>query len=389
MPMRATRAAQRSWAIRRICFTAAVLLLMSVLAGGESRACTGTECFEIWSTQPGGGALTIYFDFTHRKIQTFGPVCFNGDCLYSSSDNGFITTTPPPADGYFSLADGTNVSLEIVSIDPAITVNVSGKNLVNPGDTILLGAAPTLHVHPTWEITVPEGTALGDYPLSFKLATPASPPYADSEVFSVTLTDLPTPTPNQPTATPTATPHSSCPGDCDGDGVVTIAELVSCVSAALGTGPVCAAADLDDDGKIEISEIIAAVNSVLTGCPATPTATPTFPATLDAIQANIFSPRCALPSCHDSATHVENLDLSAGNAAAQLVGVSPATGAAQARGLLRVDPGDPSNSFLVIKLTGPPLLSSDEGLRMPETGAPLSDAEIAVVSQWIAGLPKP
>jgi len=392
--MRATRAAQRSWAIRRISFTAAVLVLISVLAG-KSRACVGTECFEIWSTQSGGGALTIYFDFAGRKIQTFGPLCFNGDCLYSSSDNGFITTTPAPADGYFSLADGTDVSLEIVAIDPAVTVNVSGQNLVNPGDTILLGAAPTLHVHPTWEITVPENTSLGDYPLSFKLTTPASPPYADSQVFSVTLTDLPTPTPNQPTpsatptATPTATPHSACPGDCNGDGIVTIAEIVSCVSAALGTGPVCAAADLDDDGKIEIGEIIAAVNSVLSGCPATPTATPTLPATLDAIQANIFSPRCALPSCHDAATQVENLDLSAGHAYAQLVGVSPVTGAAQARGLLRVDPGNPNNSFLLIKLTGPPLLSADEGLRMPETGAPLNDGEIAVISEWIAGLPKP
>jgi hypothetical protein len=371
------------------------VLAVALLCGGTSQACTGPECFEIWSTEAGGGALTIYFEFANKKIQTFGPLCVNGDCLYSSSDNGFITTTPPPADGYFSLADGTNVSLEIVNIDPAVSVHISGQNLVNAGDAILLGAAPALHVHPTWQIKVPEGTALGDYALSFKLITPASPPYADSQVFSVTLTDLPTPTPNQPTptstpsATPTATPHSACPGDCNGDGVVTIAELVSCVSAALGTGPVCAAADLNDDGKIGITEIIAAVNSVLTGCPATPTATPTLPATLDAIQSSIFSPRCALPSCHDAATHVQDLDLSAGHALAQLVGVSPTTEAANARNLRRVDPGHPSNSFLLIKLTGPPLLTPDEGLRMPETGAPLSDAEIARIGEWIAGLPTP
>jgi hypothetical protein len=147
-----------------------------------------------------------------------------------------------------------------------------------------------------------------------------------------------------------------------------MAELVSCVAAALGEGVACTAVDTNHDGRAEISEIVAAVNAALNGCPATPTPTATVPATLDSIQTGIFSPRCALPGCHDAATHVENLDLSAGSARGQLVGVAPATDVASAKGLLRVDAGNPDNSFLLIKVEGPQLLTADERLPIQEPG---------------------
>jgi hypothetical protein len=360
---------------------------LAVLAGGTSQACVGTECMEIWSTHPGGGALTIYWDFAHQKIQTAKSFCASGKCLYSTIDNGFITTTPPPADGYYSLVDGTSVSFEVVAIDPVVSVHINGVALAMPGDTELLGTSPTLHVHPSWQITVPDGTPPADYPLSFKLTT-SSVLYTDDTVFDVVVTNLPTPTPNEPTpsSTPTvtATPTPACPGDCNGDGTVTVAELVSCVAAALGEGIVCAAVDTNHDDTVEISELIAGVNAALNGCPAAPTPTATLPPTLDAIQTTIFSPRCAIPSCHDAATHVENLNLSAGSAYGQLVGVAPATDVARLKGLLRVDAGHPDNSFLLLKLEGSPALSSDEGLRMPETGSPLSTAEIQLITAWIA-----
>ncbi len=348
---------------------------------------------EIWSTQPGGGALTIYWDFAHKKIQTAGSFCADGQCLYSTIDNGFITTLPPPADGYYPLVDGVDVTFEIVAIDPAVTVHINGVTVAHPGDTELLGTSPTLHTHPAWEITIPEGTPLMDYPLSFKLTTTSSL-YADSDDFSVIVTDQPTPTPvaPTPTATPTTTPTVAvppCPGDCNGDGVVSVAEIVSAVAAALGEGAACAAVDVNRDDIVSVAEIIAAVNAALNGCPAVATPTATLPPTLDAIQTAIFSPRCALPTCHDAATHVENLDLTAGSAYAQLVSVPPATEVAQLRGYLRIDAGNPDNSFLLIKITGPPLLTADEGLRMPETGASLSDGEIQVIHDWIAQGAKP
>lgn len=89
----------------------------------------------------------------------------------------------------------------------------------------------------------------------------------------------------------------------------------------------------------------------------------------------------AIPGCHDSSGQDADLTLDADHAYAQLVGVQPSNGTASAAGLLRVDPGHPENSFLLVKLNGP---SKDEGLRMPETGAPLAPAQIQLIHDWIA-----
>jgi hypothetical protein len=369
------------------CLLAAVASI--VCLPRSARACVGTDCMEIWSTAANGGALTVYWDFAHKVVQTF-PFCLNGQCLDSTIDPGFITTEPAPDGSFYSLADGTNVTIEIVAIDSAATLQVNGVALAKPGDAALLGTAPTLHTHPSWQLSLPEGT-LGNYSLSYKLTTD-SPLYSESAVYAVTLTNLPTPTPSAPTpsATPTATPTQSapaCPGDCNGDGKVTVDELVRAVSGALGTGTACSADDLDGDGTISITELVAAVNAALNGCPATPTPTAsmrptaTFPPTLDNIQRTIFSPRCAIPTCHDAAEKAGNLNLSAGSAYDQLVGVPPTVDTARAAGFLRVDPGKPENSFLIVKLDGPP---PGEGSRMPLTGTLLTDAEVQLISDWIA-----
>jgi len=63
------------------------------------------------------------------------------------------------------------------------------------------------------------------------------------------------------------------------------------------------------------------------------------------------------------------------------VGVPPTVDTARAAGFLRVDPGKPENSFLIVKLDGPP---PGEGSRMPLTGALLTDAEVQLISDWIA-----
>lgn len=64
-----------------------------------------------------------------------------------------------------------------------------------------------------------------------------------------------------------------------------------------------------------------------------------------------------------------------------LVGVPPQNAAALNAGLLRVDPGHPDNSFLVIKLAGPPPI---EGGQMPLGKPALSDAQMQLVRDWIS-----
>ena len=122
--------------------------------------------------------------------------------------------------------------------------------------------------------------------------------------------------------------------------------------------------------------------------PASATPPPTTPGAVsfDTIQTTIFNVRCLSAGCHNSTDRQGNLVLVADVSYANLVNVVPFNSAAQARGLLRVKPGDPDHSFLLIKLTGPP--SSDEGSRMPLTPPFLSDADIMLVRDWIlAGAP--
>jgi hypothetical protein len=115
---------------------------------------------------------------------------------------------------------------------------------------------------------------------------------------------------------------------------------------------------------------------------ATTTSTPTFnaDATLANIQTQIFSPTCTDQFCHGAQSPANDLSLAASVSHEQLVGVLSVNFAAQQAGLLRVKPGDPDNSFLIIKLTNPTPL---QGLLMPSGKPPLSAAQIQLIRDWI------
>ena len=111
----------------------------------------------------------------------------------------------------------------------------------------------------------------------------------------------------------------------------------------------------------------------------TPTGTPALSFAL--IQTTIFNTTCATQFCHDASTKSGNLDLEAGVSYGQLVDVVPDNANARNAGLLRVDPGNAANSFLLVKVQGPP---PGQGGRMPLGQPKLSDAQIALINQWIA-----
>jgi hypothetical protein len=68
--------------------------------------------------------------------------------------------------------------------------------------------------------------------------------------------------------------------------------------------------------------------------------------------------------------------LSAGNAHGNLVNVS----SQEVPDLLRVEPGNPDDSYLVRKIEGGPNII---GERMPRGRPPLSDAQIQRIRAWI------
>jgi hypothetical protein len=92
-------------------------------------------------------------------------------------------------------------------------------------------------------------------------------------------------------------------------------------------------------------------------------------ATFSSIQANVFSPTCALSGCHGGS---QNPNLSAGNAYNNLVNKASALDPS----MVLVKPGDSSNSFLM------KLLRGDGTSVMPPSGK-LSSAKIDSIALWI------
>jgi hypothetical protein len=97
-------------------------------------------------------------------------------------------------------------------------------------------------------------------------------------------------------------------------------------------------------------------------------------ADLASIEANVFTPICS--RCHIGAGAPEGLQLDAAHAYDLLVGVP----SVEDPSLLRVKPGAPDDSYMVLKIQGSPGIV---GVRMPFGGPYLSQATIDVIRQWI------
>lgn len=97
----------------------------------------------------------------------------------------------------------------------------------------------------------------------------------------------------------------------------------------------------------------------------------TGPATFTQVQETIFAVSCASSGCHGGGAWP---NLAAGQAYDNIVRVE------SSRGIALVEPGDPANSYLYLKL----LADADiEGVRMPPGGPYLTPAALATVRDWI------
>ncbi len=104
--------------------------------------------------------------------------------------------------------------------------------------------------------------------------------------------------------------------------------------------------------------------------------------TLSANVQPIFTSNCATIGCHvgtDAPPIGQGMDLSAGNAFSNIVGVQSAEAS-----LLRVNPGNPDQSYLVNKIEGTQNSVGGSGGRMPLGRSALPASQIATIRSWIA-----
>lgn len=105
------------------------------------------------------------------------------------------------------------------------------------------------------------------------------------------------------------------------------------------------------------------------------------PPTLGLLQSDIFTPKCS--GCHSGvgSTLPGVQNLTDGNTYASVVGVA----SIEQSSLMRIQPGDPDNSYLVHKVEGGPAIT---GVQMPAAGGLLTQTQIGWILAWVtAGAP--
>jgi hypothetical protein len=126
--------------------------------------------------------------------------------------------------------------------------------------------------------------------------------------------------------------------------------------------------------------MLLAVALAAAGCgtrksPTEPADAPDPTATFSRVQAQIFTPSCALSGCHAGAAPMLRLDLGAGKAYAQIVGVRSTESAR-----VRIAPGDPAGSYMVSKVQGDATIA---GSRMPFGGPYLPPDKEKLLVDWV------
>ncbi len=110
-------------------------------------------------------------------------------------------------------------------------------------------------------------------------------------------------------------------------------------------------------------------------------------ASFELLQTELFAKSCALSGCHVGSTPTGGLVLAGLTTHEQLINIDPVNTAAKADGLKRVKPGQPDNSFLLVKLKA--ITKPEYGARMPLGSHELSDSQIEFIRTWITqGAPK-
>ncbi len=120
---------------------------------------------------------------------------------------------------------------------------------------------------------------------------------------------------------------------------------------------------------------VAACRNADQGTAVGPSTPPDPTATFTRVQREVFTPSCALSGCHAGSAPQLGMVLEAGKAYRSLVDVVSVE-----TSLLRVFPGLPNDSYLVVKLRGDPAIL---GSRMPPGGTTVTSAQLSLVVDWI------
>jgi hypothetical protein len=150
------------------------------------------------ATEVGGGTLTI--------DAPLGPTGQPTVDIYLSNSVGgtdiYIGTTPgfkeadadEPNFPLYQLVDGIPITLEVVAIDPAVSLifeEPSGAlTLTQAGQSIPIGTTPGIQQDLSWQVQVPSGGSASGHSVMVQLTT-TSDLYSESAVYTLQLVPMP------------------------------------------------------------------------------------------------------------------------------------------------------------------------------------------------------
>lgn len=197
--------------------------VLSVLAlGGIGNA---HEHMYIASTLRHGGALVLDYDFAGRPFPL--AELSNKPGTWIGVDPSFNSlVADDPARSLYRLKNGTKVTMEVLTVDPAVSVVLDGKTLAAAGKIAVVGKMPYLHVHPQWTLQLPHGT-FGDGHVSFRVRAAG---YKPSPAYAATMEAL-----EPPTTTTVSTTTTT------GDGTTSTTTLSPCTAVSCDDHDPCTA----------------------------------------------------------------------------------------------------------------------------------------------------
>lgn len=184
---------ERSESLRLVGAALAVMgLVWSLAACGSPDPITAEDGhidLVIGASEPGGGELLADYDF-ELPLEVFESATIGGFTLWSGADPGFAQAEfDDPNDGFYALADGVTVSLEVTAIQDGMQFRYRGETVSAVGESVALGTVPDLHGHGEWQVALPEGVTTGQYPLSFRFIADST--YTASQSETAMLTPVP------------------------------------------------------------------------------------------------------------------------------------------------------------------------------------------------------
>jgi len=151
----------------------------------------------IGSSAENGGQLLLSHDFS-RPVVVTESVRADGLTRFTSTQPGFETVlTPRP--GLWPLRNATPVRMEIVRIEAPVSFKLGADVIDDPGQSVVIGSSPSLHMHGEWRLLLPDGE-VGAFTLTYRL-TSTSPAYTASPEYTFHLTNDPAFVPPSTTTT--------------------------------------------------------------------------------------------------------------------------------------------------------------------------------------------